>query len=264
MKRIFGIVTAFMLMFSTAIGAFAEPPEYTEPFTIRFRNGNICYVTPPERENAVNLKTGVYANTTPPTLLYEFPYNYFSHTMYYFTNDGLNHAEYDAFGDTDDTYDKDVLGSYSVIKFYEKGKIIKKYSIPELLKEVKSGDFTSEGFQWSSDYYQSGKVNYVSNILYVVTKEDIRIVFDMKTGKIISKEPLDSISAPKISVGSKVAILGYAYYKKGADGFEYASSIPYKVKCVPHVVSQISGDYALLGSPNGINSWVAVRDLIEA
>lgn len=63
--------------------------------------------------------------------------------------------------------------------------------------------------------------------------------------------PSDSIKA-----GDKVRITGSTY----ATG----QTIPDWVKRQEHIVSQISGAKALLGHPNGINSWVLVEDLEAA
>lgn len=57
-----------------------------------------------------------------------------------------------------------------------------------------------------------------------------------------------------IVVGSQVKIIGNAY----ATG----QVIPTWVKNSVHVVSEISGEKALLGFPNGIRSWVLLKDIV--
>lgn len=62
--------------------------------------------------------------------------------------------------------------------------------------------------------------------------------------------------AGSIKAGDKVRITGTIY----ATG----QSIPGWVKQQEHIVSQISGEKALLGHPGGINSWVLLKDLAPA
>ena len=59
--------------------------------------------------------------------------------------------------------------------------------------------------------------------------------------------------AAGIAVGSLVTITGDTY----TNGTKVASW----AKQQPHTVARISGDKALVGAPNGINSWVYVKDL---
>lgn len=64
---------------------------------------------------------------------------------------------------------------------------------------------------------------------------------------------LKKASSTSMKVGSKVKIIGTNY----ATG----QKIPGWVKDRTHVVSQLKPDKALLGHPNGINSWVNTKDL---
>ena len=65
--------------------------------------------------------------------------------------------------------------------------------------------------------------------------------------------PVSAPVASPIEEGSKVKIVGTQY----ANGV----GVPQWVRNNTHTVSQISGDRALLGNPNGINSWVKLADL---
>lgn len=64
---------------------------------------------------------------------------------------------------------------------------------------------------------------------------------------------LATSSSSTLKVGSKVSITGSNY----ATG----QKIPQWVKDRTHVVSQLKPDKALLGNPDGINSWVYTKDL---
>lgn len=64
---------------------------------------------------------------------------------------------------------------------------------------------------------------------------------------------LQKASSTSLKVGSKVKITGTNY----ATG----QKIPGWVKDRTHVVSQLKPDKALLGHPDGINSWVNTKDL---
>lgn len=71
------------------------------------------------------------------------------------------------------------------------------------------------------------------------------------------KSSVKTVSQPIVStivVGSQVKIVGTMY----ATG----QIIPTWVKNSIHVVSEISGEKALLGFPNGISSWVFLKDLV--
>ena len=67
------------------------------------------------------------------------------------------------------------------------------------------------------------------------------------------KKPTPAPQPTKIAVGDTVKVTGTSYATGG--------SIPAWVKDATHKVSQIKDDRALLGAPNGIMSWVLIKDI---
>lgn len=92
---------------------------------------------------------------------------------------------------------------------------------------------------------QLGAFSNLDNAKALADKNSGYKVFDKK-GKLV-------YTPKEIGVGSTVIITG--------DKYATGSNIPQWVKKATHKVSRISGVSALLGNPNGINSWVRLADL---
>lgn len=65
----------------------------------------------------------------------------------------------------------------------------------------------------------------------------------------------EGVTPSEIAVGSTIKITG--------DKYATGQAIPTWVKAVEHKVSQINGDTALVGFPDGICSWICLKDLIK-
>lgn len=65
--------------------------------------------------------------------------------------------------------------------------------------------------------------------------------------------PAPTAKLDPLVVGNQVMVTGNQY--------STGKTIPLWVKTVPHVISRLSGDKALLGEIGGINSWVYLKDI---
>ncbi|MFV0399695.1 MAG: hypothetical protein ACK5LX_03630 [Oscillospiraceae bacterium] len=161
--------------------------------------------------------------------------------------------------DFESTY-TEIRGDFPGLYFYHKDKLLKKYDISELIVgKLLEGEYeyTTDGVFWIEDSF----IDYANSLYYLRTKDDIYMVFDMTGGEMIYRSKTPIFGADNFQPGDPVVIAGKysSYIVAGEESF---LSVPLSVRAVPHTVSQVSGDYVLLGAGNGINSWVLKSDLI--
>jgi len=202
-KNIIFMISLYFVFLVAVVTVSADSPAEQTPYQIEFENGNkifymyLCYVND---ENGVPddnwMKSGLYYNTDPPENIYlinsAYDYEMYGRQIYYyewelvFSDDGMY------FANMPWTWSGDPgKPDGTTIEFYDKGRLMKKYAVADLVEDGTKLVYTVSHVMWEKR--EERKFDGANNILSITTNDDIIYKFDLTTGNIIDRIKTDII-----------------------------------------------------------------------
>ena len=200
MKRIITMaITLCIILLATSISPVrADSWIQSEPFYILSEDGSrIFHVTPScqwSQENIINWahypSTGLYYNTDPPVLIYlvENPCTVLHEFYFIFSRDMRHFAWLPAMNASGGRgYAPGEAGPLAMA-FYANGTPQRRYLVADLIREPEALRRTVSTVTW--DYWEERSFDPDTNLLTVLTLEQVVLVFDITTGEIVETRDL--------------------------------------------------------------------------
>ena len=184
--------------------SYAEPT----PYQIEFENGNKIFYMYPCYLNHENgepddrwLQSGLYYNTEPLENIYlinslyapNHEQIYFYQGNLIFSDDGIYfvHMPWTQSG-WNESIGQNPHGGGPAVEFYENGKMIKRYFVPNLVADETKLEYSVSHMYWEKA--EKRDFDTATNILTFTTVDDIIYRFDITTGNVID---IDKVSGNK-------------------------------------------------------------------
>ena len=191
---------AMVLMNGTV--AFADTEAPPVPYSIEVEGDKTFYMTPRGDVTENQPQSGLYRNTIPPEPIYTVPV-YYDYGALILSRDGSCFAgiPWALQGDSPSKLDGDA------ISFYNNGALVNRYTVGELLKDVKKARFSASHVAWEE--YDKRSFDGATNVLTVKTMDGLVYSFDLATGEIIAvkQEPSPSSIIVPVLLGLGVILV---------------------------------------------------------
>ena len=135
---------------------------------------------------------------------YQLLGDYLSSMTIFVSDDGRNVVAIDDFSEREATEDLDVL------LFYDEGKLIKKYTLGELLNDTENIERSVSHFRW---FFFPNKLRIEASKLTLKTFELFNYTFDIKTGEILKKERDPILTDDSLYIYGMLKNLGNSRYE---------------------------------------------------
>jgi hypothetical protein len=153
----------------------------------------VFFMTPPGQENATNRRSGLYRNTDPPEVIYHtdtyihqhnlYQWHISSNGVYFVVAPSVRISRHNVTLWEEGT--DNVIVHIPVLRFYSEGIEQRRYEVGELMRDIRNVHLFGMNRNWLSWTNVSPSLNPDTNILTVVTIEDVTIKFDITTGEIV-------------------------------------------------------------------------------
>ena len=184
MKKIFQVLLVFCFLLFTNNEVFADQPPRANSYQNVVGNGQYIFVMLVEYlEPLISSSgkqypsSGLYMNDGSNSPIWTV--DWFAFTVYV-SSDGQHLARMGPWPGLKKGREPDV--QELAVAFYENGRLLKRYSIADLIDDPKNLRQSVSHFQWEKDVSFDDTLSELT----IITTEDNKYVFDVKSGKMIT------------------------------------------------------------------------------